>query len=111
MQTPRSLFNLTAALLKPTMSTDMSGGPVRAYRDAGTFRCRVQTGPKSKALATHGDRTSYDGKIYCGPEVDVQDHDRIRVGSMTYQVVGVDDNNGMGIFLTILVNAVKPQNQ
>jgi len=105
MRTPKHLFNLVATLLKPALVRDAGGSTIQDFQPAGTFMCRIQTsgiGPKSREI--FGDDTGFTAVLYCGPEVGIADRDRVQVNGTIYKVIGVQDNNGMGVFKTVALS-------
>jgi len=105
VRTPRHLFNLIATLLKPALGRDAGGSTIQDFQPSGTFKCRIQTtgiGPKTREV--FGDDTGYTAVLYCGPEVDITDRDRVQVNGTVYKVIGVQDNNRLGVFKTVALS-------
>ena len=101
MRTPTHLFNSTATLLRPTVGRDSTGGVTQAFVESGTFACRYTITGVSESREVHGDDASYSATMFCGMDVTITDRDRVRIGTRTFKVGGVDENQGTAIFQTV----------
>lgn len=101
MKTPRGMFITVATLLRPAQAQDQGGSVVLDFEAAGDFRCRTRLLSAAESRTVHGNDTTYGARLYCGPEVDITEKDRVQIGTRTYKIHSVDDPNRMGAYKVV----------
>lgn len=78
-------------------------------RQVATYKCRVTANAKpTDQTVADANQTRCDWRIYLPLAADVKSEDRIKVGTLTYEVVDTDKGRADASFLTAFCRSEKP---
>ncbi|MCL6612482.1 MAG: head-tail adaptor protein [Peptococcaceae bacterium] len=87
----QSLFNNVFTHQRPTITRDEYGGCIITWNTLGTIKGRLRPTGVSERSASYlaNPQAVVSHVFYCGPGVDIRSGDRVVLGNVTVEILGV----------------------
>ena len=97
------LSNHTVDILRPGTSTGLSGEINEAYAvHIAGLGCRLQRRKSTETIYTGKETFMSDAVLYCNPNEDIKEADRVNDNGQEYEVKGVDpDHDNMNVYMRV----------
>jgi head-tail adaptor len=88
-----NLYNRTVDVLRRTVTTDSYGEQINAYSSHITgMECCLQGRSGNQSIVNNADRLRANYRLYCSNDNDIVLQDRIKDGSIYYDVIFINEN-------------------